>query len=330
MKHSPHIIVLGSLNTDIVASGVPRLLGPGENVNGKELHIGPGGKSRNIAAMIAALVEPGAVAMMSKTTRDRYGLWKVPLDALRQSGVSIRFVQIVRNSPHLPAVALIAVNQKGQNQIYVLPGIAQTLGRNDIDQAAPLWKNSAKKSGNFVLSFELPFPTAVYALRKANKLGIRTFIDPGGLQVGQNVQQLFRVPLDVLKPNEHEATLLSGVRVTNAHSAKRAGRALQKKGVQSILITLGKQGAVLVLQNKAFVIHPPKIPVTQATDATGCGDQTMAALVAGCEKNMPLEVAARQAVLAGTLQFLRQGIVPVTKKELQTAAKKYDVRVKEL
>ncbi len=75
-------IVIGSLNTDLVATGIKQFPNVGEHVYGKELLIGAGGKSRNIADMIAHLAPKNTVAMVGRTIKDPYGLWKLPMDAL--------------------------------------------------------------------------------------------------------------------------------------------------------------------------------------------------------------------------------------------------------
>ena len=60
-KTSAKMIVVGGLNTDIVAAGVDTLLGPGELSRSGEIFIGPGGKSSNIARMSACLLGPERV-----------------------------------------------------------------------------------------------------------------------------------------------------------------------------------------------------------------------------------------------------------------------------
>lgn len=85
------IIVPGGLNTDIIASGVSKLASRGELVVGEKLKIGPGGKSRNVAQMIAALTGGGTVAMIGKTAKDPLGLWKIPFNALTEAGVNVKY-----------------------------------------------------------------------------------------------------------------------------------------------------------------------------------------------------------------------------------------------
>ena len=87
------IIVPGGLNTDLIGLGVDHLLGPGELTLGGSFHIGPGGKARNMAQMAATWLGSDTVAMIGKTVRDPYGLWRVPVDALVEAGVNTDYIR---------------------------------------------------------------------------------------------------------------------------------------------------------------------------------------------------------------------------------------------
>src|SRR5579872_6904221 len=119
------VIVIGGLNIDIIARGAKKLIHSGELTYADELHIGPGGKSRNIAQMIAALSTKENVAMIGKTSQDPYGLWKVPMESLKQAGVNTDYVRVVsfRESGKFPGIALIPVDTEGRSEIYVISGI---------------------------------------------------------------------------------------------------------------------------------------------------------------------------------------------------------------
>lgn|SRR3989344_3458732 len=210
---SVKIIVPGGLHTDIVASGVQRIAGPGELATGKELRIAPGGKSRNIAAMVAALTGPGTVAMIGKTAKDPFGLWRIPVDALNAAGVDTKYVVIEEFKGKFPAVALIAVDEAGDNQIYVLPGINSEFSAADIDAALPLFETAGKNSSLLVLSLELPLMTALRAMEYAEQYGFRIILDPGGVEAGVDYSALLKKKIFLLKPNEHEAELLTGIAV---------------------------------------------------------------------------------------------------------------------
>lgn len=311
-------IVIGSLNTDLVATGIKQFPKPGEHVYGKELLIGPGGKSRNIADMLANLAPKGSVAMVGRTVKDPYGLWRQPIDALAKVGVNTDYVNVLDYEAvnKLPGVALIPVDQQGNNQIFVLPGVSDDFSVGDIDAAAELFKTVAANNGTLVLTLECPLETATYAVQQANKQGLKVMFDPGGIEAENDLSELIAAGIYLIKPNEHEAKMLTGIEVTDYDTAKQAAKKLQEQGVTNVLITVGVNGAYLFSSEAQTHIPIPDISAGDEKDETGCGDQTMAALCALLQDDKPIKEAAELAILAGTLQFHRTGIKPVSKSEL--------------
>lgn len=314
-----NIIVIGSLNTDIIATGIKQFPKPGEHVYGKELKIGPGGKSRNIADMIARLTAKDSVAMVGRTVRDLYALWKVPVNALNQAGVNTDYVEIADYAKiqKLPGIALIPVDEHGNNQIIVLPGVSTDFSPADIDSAAPLFEDAGKNKGMLVLTLECPLDTAAHAVDLANKHSLKVMFDPGGVESDTNVDRIIEAGVYLIKPNEHEAKVLTGIHVTGFETARRAAEKFHDQGIENVLITAGIQGAYLFTKDLQKHIPIPNVPACVEKDETGCGDQTMAALCAAMQDGKTVEQSAKLAVLAGTLQFYRHGIQPIMLAELQ-------------
>lgn len=312
------IIVIGGLNTDIVALGAKRLLQTGESTYADKLYIGPGGKAQNIARMIAVLKDKECVAIVSKTSKDPYGLWKLPVDSLKKAKVNTEYVSVVsfEKENKFPSVALIPVDAKGRNQIYVIPGITNDFLPKDIDKASELFGVVAANKGILVLTLEIPYKTALYAVRKANQLGIKVFLDPGGVEEGQDYRELINQKIFLLKPNEFEAQILTGTVVTDAESAKKAANQLLTYGIENVIITMGEKGGYLFNKHLEQHIPTPKVKAGSEKDETGAGDQTMAALVWAISQGKNIQDAAKSAILAGTLEFYKLGINPVTKEEL--------------
>lgn len=311
-------IVIGSLNTDLVATGIKQFPKPGEHVYGKELLIGPGGKSRNIADMLANLAPRDSVAMVGRTVKDPYGLWRQPMDALAKIGVNTDYVNVLEYGEvnKLPGIALIPVDMQGNNQIFVLPGVSDDFSPADIDAAAELFKTVAANNGTLVLTLECPLDTAIYAVQQANKHSLKVMFDPGGIEADNDLSELIAAGIYLIKPNEHEAKILTGVDVTDFDTAKQAAEKLQELGVTNVLITAGVNGAYLFSEETQVHIPIPQVSAGTEKDETGCGDQTMAALCALLQDGRDVKEAAELAILAGTLQFHRTGIQPVKKDEL--------------
>lgn len=311
-------IVIGSLNTDLVATGIRRFPKPGEHVYGKELLIGPGGKSRNIADMLANLSEKDSVAMVGRTVKDPYGLWRQPMEGLAAAGVNTDYVNVLDYEvvKKLPGIALIPVDQQGNNQIFVLPGISDDFSTDDIDASNELFQSVAANNGILVLTLECPLETATHAVKLANKHGLKVMFDPGGIEAETDVSGLVSAGIYLIKPNEHEAKILTGIEVTDFDTAKQAAEKLHEQGISIVLITAGKSGAYLFGDNVQTHLSVPDVADSGEKDETGCGDQTMAALCALLQDGKTIEEASELAVLAGTLQFHRSGIKPVQKADL--------------
>jgi ribokinase len=310
------IIVPGGLNTDIVGLGVKKLLAPGELTLGGELRIGPGGKARNMAQMAAAYLGEGEVAMIGRSSRDPFGLWKIPIQHLEKAGVDTTHIKILdfeESGRKYPGIALIPVDEKGNNQIYVLPGVNEDFSREDIDEAQALFKKTEAQK-ILLLALEIPMETAKHCLDKAASNGIKVILDPGG--ISGPVDELIDGRIFLLKPNEHEARILTGQEVIDFDSARKASELLISKGVQNVFITHGIKGAYLFNKDVSLHIRIPDVEDSGVHDETGCGDQ-VTAIVASClAEGRGLVESAELAVKAGTLQFYKAGIQPISREEL--------------
>jgi ribokinase len=313
------VVVVGGIGTDVTGLELDRLVGPGELEFGGNLKIGAGGKSRNIAQMLATLLGPGSVAMVGKTSRDPFGLWNVPISALQNAGVNVNYVKILEfaETGKFPQVALIAVDKNGRNQIYVIPGINNDFSPTDIAEAREIFESVKAAGGIAVLSLELPLATAVATVALADQLELRVLLDPGGIRSGLDYSALFACPIYLIKPNEHEAHMLTGIEVKDLNSARKAAHVFMERGVQNVLITLGADGALFFDRTGDRPIPLPLVESNGTHDETGCGDQTMATLCARLLCGDDLSLAVERAILAGTMQFNRLGIVPVSAAELE-------------
>lgn len=142
-----------------------------------------------------------------------------------------------------------------------------------------------------------------YGLRKAYAAGAVTLLDPAPAQPLPD--ELYPY-ISILKPNEHEAAILSGIPVTDAESAEKAGKWFLEKGVRTVIITLGSKGAVLV--EKERQVFFPSMQV-EAVDTTGAGDCFSGALMAGLSQGMELEDAIRFAHKAAAISTTRLGVI---------------------
>jgi ribokinase len=312
------VIVIGGLNVDIVARGAQKMIHPGELTYASELSIGPGGKSRNIAQMIAVLSDKKNVAMIGRTAQDPYGFWKLPMDSLQQAGVNTDYIHVssTKESSQFPGIALIPVDIDGNSQIYLIPGVNNNFSSDDIDKAHELFLEASKNNGILVLTLELPVETAIHAMKKANDLGLKVLFDPGGIDETKNYEELLSQKIFLVKPNEHEAKVLTGVEVNDYESAKQAANKLLEKGIENVLITVGSEGGYFFSKTAEKHIPTHNVQDASVKDETGCGDETMAAIAYSMSEGNDVVTAVQIGIAAGTLKFYKAGIAPITKQEL--------------
>jgi ribokinase len=284
------VTVIGSANVDFTVK-VERLPQRGETVSGGDFRLSYGGKGANQA--LAARRAGAPVLMIAKLGRDPNG--ELLYQHLTAAGLAPE--GLLRDTAVPSGVALIMVDADGRNLIAVAPGSNRRLTVADVQ----LLERQAFTNGLVLTQLEIPLETAEYGLRRGLQAGMQTILNPApGRQLPKD---FLRLP-HIITPNETEASLLSGITVTDLHTAQRAGEHLLTLGCQTVIITLGELGALLVRQNEAQ--HFPAFPVT-AVDSTAAGDAFNGALAASLLAGLSLERAIVRANAAGALCVTKRG-----------------------
>jgi ribokinase len=292
---APRIVVVGSANTDLVVR-CPRIPAPGETVLGGAFLQAAGGKGANQAVAAARL---GAdVGFVARVGQDAFGA--AALAACAAAGVATDHCH--QDPAAVSGVALILVDDRGENAIAVAPGANGLLSSADIDRAA----DSIRTADLLVLQLEVPLDAVLHAAGVARAAGVPVLLDPapvpdGGLPAGLLARTT------ILKPNAAEATRLTGIAVADEASATAAARTLRARGPGLVVVTLGAQGAVLVDDAGAETV--PAFPVS-AVDTTAAGDAFTGALAVCLAGGMAPREAARRAAAAGALAATRSGAQP--------------------
>ena len=296
------IIVVGSLNMDLIVRA-PRLPQPGETIAGHEFSTASGGKGANQAVAAARL---GArVAMVGRVGADDFG--RALRAALQHDGVDTQCV--IEDPGTATGVAMIAVEDHGQNMIVIAPGANGRVMPEDIDRARP----AIAKARIMLVQLEIPPETARHALHVARQAGVRTVFNPAPAQALPD--DLWPL-VDVVVPNETEAEQLTGMATPDADGAERAARELHRRGAGTVVVTLGSRGALALVDGRARLV--PAFHVA-AVDATAAGDAFVAALAVGLARGAQLDLALREASAAGALATTKLGAQPSlpTRAELE-------------
>ncbi len=292
-KRPNSVVVVGSSNTDMVlrVDHVPR---PGETLLGGEFSTAPGGKGANQA--VAAARAGGRVAFVARLGRDSLG--DAALAAFSREGMDLSHV--VRDGAHPSGVALIFVGADGENSIGVAGGANQRLSPGDIAAARGL----LSKARVLLLQLETPLRTVEAAARIGRRAGVEVILNPAP---AQPLPDTLLRNISILTPNETEASLLTGVAVTDDSSAERAARILMARGVRKVIVTLGAKGALVATADGVRLIPGFKV---NAVDTTAAGDVFNGALAVRLAEGCPLPDAVRFAHAAAAISVTRRGAQP--------------------
>ncbi len=287
------VVVVGSSNTDMILR-VARVPRPGETLLGGEFSSAPGGKGANQA--VAAARAGGRVSFVARLGRDSLG--DAALAGFRKEGMGLSHVVRDRGQPS--GVALIFVGADGENSIGVAGGANQRLSPADVAGARGL----ISRARVLLVQLETPLRTVEAAARIARAAGVAVILNPAP---ARPVPGALLRNVSILTPNETEASVLTGVRVTGAASAARAARILMRRGVGTVIVTLGAGGALVATRGGSQVVPGFKV---KAVDTTAAGDVFNGALAVRLAENCPLGAAVRFAHAAAAISVTRRGAQP--------------------
>lgn len=290
---APHIVVVGSANTDMVVR-VPRIPRPGETVLGGRFFMAAGGKGANQAVAAARL---GArVTFVGRLGRDMFG--RQTEENLRREGIDT--THLIWDAETSSGVALIMVSEDGENSIAVAPGANGALTPADVERA----ERAIAGASVVLLQLEVPLDAVQRAAELAARHGVRTVLNPA--PAAPLPDDLLR-RVDLMTPNEHEARLLSGPHAGVVDGAEAAAQALLTRGVRAVAMTLGRRGALVAEAGRMELVPSFKV---NPVDTTGAGDAFNGALAVMWGQGRPLVDAVRYANAVAALATTVMGAQP--------------------
>ena len=290
-KQNP-IYIIGSINTDMVAM-TKNLPAPGETVMGGEFMMTAGGKGANQAVSAARL--GGEVTMVGRLGEDIFG--DQSIERLKHENINCDFIG--RDSIAASGVALISVDDKGENHIVVAPGANNQLDKTKVKTAL----DSMPDNAIILLQLEIPLETVAHIIETTRGSSRRVILDPAPAP-STALPDNFLNGLYLITPNETEATKLSGIEVQDDRSAEAAAQKLLATGVNNVAITMGAKGVVLVQQDGVKFIKSPKVT---AIDSTAAGDCFNGALAVSIANDLSLEQSVERACRAASISVTRKG-----------------------
>lgn len=280
------VIVFGSINLDLVAR-VAHIPTPGETIGACAFSTAPGGKGANQA--LAARDAGASVAMYGAVGNDSFA--PEALANLDAAGVALDGVATVATAT---GIALINVDDRGENAITVVPG-ANAKARAD---AVP--PHALAAGDTLLMQLEVPIAEIATLAERARASGVRVVL---------NAAPAVALPLsllrcvDVLIVNESEATFYADLWKLQQVPESFISRMQEQFGVCTVL-TLGARGALVSLDGQPSEVHPPAVAVV---DTTGAGDAFAGALAAVLDRGDSLAAALVEALDAGARACTHRG-----------------------
>ncbi|HEX2790005.1 MAG TPA: ribokinase [Steroidobacteraceae bacterium] len=290
---SRRIVIVGSSGTDMIIK-LDRIPRPGETLLGGEFHVTGGGKGANQA--VSAARAGGNVAFVARVGQDEFGEQAIAAFVKERINVD----HVYRDRKVSTGVALIFVDQQGENSIGVAPGANARLSPADVKKCRKIFTGASV----MVVQLEIPLDTVQTAALLAAQSGARVILNPAPARPLPD--ELLR-HVSILTPNETEAELLTGIRVDNDSTAAKAAAVLRARGVQTVILTLGARGALLASDESTQIVAGFKV---KPIDTTGAGDVFNGALAVALAEEKALKDAVRFANAAAAISVTRLGAQP--------------------
>ncbi|RFB17376.1 ribokinase [Bacillus sp. HNG] len=284
------IVVVGSLNVDMVVN-VKQRPEWGETVLGHGFFTGNGGKGGNQAYAAARL--GASVAMLGCVGEDIFG--EQLLKGLNEVGVDTSAIEKIPDVSS--GVAVISVNEDGENSIIVSPGANDHVTPEYVRKREEI----ISKAKLVMMQLEIPLETVIEVANIAHTYNVPVVLDPAPARTLPD--ELYK-KVTYLVPNESELGVVADEKILDTESAKMAGTKLLKKGVDTVFAKLGGKGVVVLRDNETFFVNPHTVSVV---DTTAAGDAFAGALATALVSGKNLQEATEFANVVGALTVTKKG-----------------------
>ncbi|NQT63136.1 MAG: ribokinase [Candidatus Marinimicrobia bacterium] len=284
------VIVVGSYNLDmtLTTAEFPK---PGETVIGKNLTYGHGGKGANQA--VAAARSGAQVHFLAKVGRDLNG--EQAIASLTVEGIETQSIQRAINTP--TGMAVITVNDQGENSIIVVSGANSTLSAAEVEHESQIFAGADV----MLTQLETSMESVSAAITCAQKHAVCIILNPAPAKV---LPQEILSKINIITPNVGEAEILTGISIKDEASLSQAANKLHAFGIEIVMITLGARGVYLSNQGESKLF--PAIEV-ETIDTVGAGDVFNGVLAAHYSGSASLDEVVTLAVVAAGLSVTKPG-----------------------
>lgn len=289
----PRIAVVGSFAVGLTIRA-PKLPIFGETMLGTDFDMGPGGKGSNQAVATARLGAQSSLVTAIGTDK----LAGIATDLYAAEGVNADFVEA--RPERATGVGFIILNQQGNNFIILDMGANELMDTGTVDRAEARIAES-----DVVMSvLEIPTEASARAMELGRRHGRRTILNPAPARAVPDA--LFR-NVDYLTPNESELRILLGLAADDPRSSRELAGELRRRGVRNVVVTLGRQGALILTEELDLLV--PAVPV-EVVDTTGAGDAFNSGFAVALAEGRDIVGAVRFGVVCGSMACTKLGVIP--------------------
>ncbi|AUI66740.1 MULTISPECIES: ribokinase [Glaesserella] len=284
------LCVLGSINVDHVIR-VPYFPKAGETLSGYGYQIAYGGKGANQA--VAAARAGANVSFIGVIGADQIG--QTMKQAFEQDGIDTSAISTIPNQS--TGLAMIQVADSGENSIVISAGANADLSEALVEQH----KAYIEQADILLMQLESPLQAVTLATKLAKAAGVKVVLNPAP---AQTLPETLLSQIDIITPNETEAEILTGIKVTDEQSAALAANHFHQLGISTVLITLGSKGVYYSEQGQGEIIQGFRV---EAVDTTAAGDTFNGAFVTALLEGKSAFDAIRFAHAAAAISVTRMG-----------------------
>ena len=285
------IFVMGSFIVDLVSTTNKFPL-PGETVKGNSFNIYPGGKGANQAVQIKRL--NGDIVLCGCMGKDSFG--DMMFEAIKKEGIDTKYIK----RDGFNGISNIIVTKEGQNSIVMNPGANLNYTVSDLHKLDSI----IDKANVCLLQLEMNIDVTLELIKKAKAKKKILILNPApGMRLDSSILN----GIDYLTPNETELSILTNISVTHFSDAIRGSEILLNQGVKNVIVTMGKQGSILVNKQNTLIFKSMDV---NCVDSVGAGDAFNGGLAYGLDIGLPITQALEIATICGGLSVTKYGAIP--------------------